>query len=467
MMRNRTIGMSRRRILKGLGAASALAPWLPILNAEGQENLFPKRLLLFYAPDGVAAIDDGGATFDWKPQGTETEFTLSAIHAPLTAVQSRIIVPYGLRFSAGGAGQEHAYGMSGLWSGATLNSPSGDANFDGGNGLRTGWGSGPSIDQYLSQLNGPEMPYALPVDAAVPETPHRTLTLGAQCMEPHSMHRMIYSGNDSPVHPQTDPAAAYDSLFAGLTSDGAAPPEVDAVRLARLDLLSRETERLRTKVGSREYDKVDAHLAGLRTLAQRLRAQGEAVAAGCVAPTGITTSPMSRFENSEAFPTEAAAMMQMVAKAFACDLTRIASIQLSRGFSGIVHSWVGAEQGHHTISHNSGDQRGILSKIDTWYAEQFAAMLTLLDSIPEGDGTVLDNTLVAWGREMGTTSHRMQPMPLILAGGARSGLRTGRFLEYRNDPHAKVLVSMLNLMGVETNSFGDRDPDSGPLQNLA
>lgn len=466
MTRSTTHGLSRRKLLAGIGASSILAPWLPILNAEGQEALFPKRLLLFYAPDGVAAIDDGGATFDWKPTGTETDFTLSAIHSPLQVHQSRIIVPYGLRFSAGGAGQEHAYGMSGLWSGATLNSPSGDANFDGGNGLRTGWGSGPSIDQYLSQLNGPDMPYTQPADAAIPETTHRTLTLGAQCMEPHSMHRMIYSGSNSPVHPQTDPAAAYDSLFAGLTSDGANAPQVDAVRLARLDLLSRETERLRSKVGSREYDKIDAHLTGLRTLSQRLRAEGEAVGAGCVAPSGITTSPTSRFENSEAFPTEASDMMQMVAKAFACDLTRIASIQLSRGFSNIVHSWVGAEQGHHTISHNSGDQRGILSKIDTWYAEQFAAMLTLLDEIPEGDGTVLDNTLVAWGREMGTTSHRMQPMPLILAGGARSGLRTGRFLEYRNDPHAKALVSILNLMGVETNTFGDRDPDSGPLANL-
>src|SRR5690606_29619327 len=115
-----------RNLLRGLGATAAVAPWLPILNADGQEALFPKRLLLFYAPDGVAAIDDGGATLDWTPQGTETDFTLADIHKPLEPFKSRIIIPHGMRFSAGGAGQEHAYGMSGLWSGATLNEPSGD-----------------------------------------------------------------------------------------------------------------------------------------------------------------------------------------------------------------------------------------------------------------------------------------------------------------------------------------------------
>src|SRR5690606_16354940 len=183
-----------------------------------------------------------------------------------------------------------------------------------------------------------ELPYQLPADAPVPETSHRTLTLGVQCMDPHSMHRMIYKGNNSPVHPQTDPQAAFDSLFAGLTTApaaGEAPVDADPVRLAQLDLLAREVEGLRPKVGSREYDKIEAHLTGLRTLEQRLRVTPASVGANCSVPTGIAAASQSRFENSDAFPAETEAMMSIVAHAFACDLTRIASVQLSRGFSNI------------------------------------------------------------------------------------------------------------------------------------
>lgn len=470
MRRITNVGFSRRSLLKGLGATAALSPLLPLLNAEGQENLFPKRLLLFYAPDGVAAIDHGGAAFNWKPQGSETDFELSAIHQPLEPLKSRIVIPYGMRFSAGGAGQEHAYGMSGLWSGASLNGPSGDANFDGGNGLRTGWGSGPSIDQILAAHSGGEAPYQRAPDDPAPETSFRTLELGVQCMDPHSMHRMIYKGNDQPIHPDTSPRAAFERLFGNVSSvsggnaDDAA--SVSVLQRAKLDLLMSEVEGLQRRVGSSEYEKVEAHLTALSSLRRRLDAEAPVVSERCQVPSEIAPDNPSRWENSESFPGEATSMMEMAAAAFACDLTRIASIQLSRGFSQIVHSWVGANQGHHTISHNDGDNRGILSAIDTWYAEQFATMLRLLDSIPEGNGTVLDNTLVVWGREMATTSHKMQPVPLILAGGANLGLRTGRWMDVPGEPHAKALVSICQLMGLETNSVGDRDPDSGPLPGL-
>lgn len=468
-MKRPSIGLSRRTLLQGLGASAALTPLLPLLNAQGQEGLVPKRLLLFYAPDGVAAIDDGGATLDWRPQGSETDFTFASIHQPLEPFKSKIIVPHGMRFSAGGAGQEHAYGMSGLWSGATLNGPSGDANFDGGNGLRTGWGSGITVDQYVANQYGAELPYQRAPGDAAPETLYRTLELGVQCAEPDSKHRMIYSGPDQPVHPETNPRAAFDRLFANVDpSMPSASTSVGAsvAKRAQLDLLLAEVTRLRGKVGSHEYTKVDAHLDGLSTLAQQLSAPAPTITAGCSVPTGEIPDGTSRFENSEAFPGEARAMIDIVKHVFACDLTRVASIQLSRGFSGIVHSWVGATQGHHTVSHNDGDNRAILSAIDTWYAEQFAYLLQQLDSVQEGDGTLLDNTLVVWGREMATTSHRMQPIPLLFAGGARGGLAGGRFIDVNREPHAKALVSIAQLMGAETNTFGDRDPDSGPLPGL-
>ena len=113
-----------------------------------------------------------------------------------------------------------------------------------------------------------------------------------------------------------------------------------------------------------------------------------------------------------------------------------------------------------------------------WHAQQIVALLQRMDSIPEGNGSLLDNTLVVWGRELGTTSHRMDPWPVVLAGSARGELQTGRFLQVgssgttgngnnrQREPSAKRLVSIARLMGLDINSFGNIDVDSGPLAGI-
>jgi hypothetical protein len=113
------------------------------------------------------------------------------------------------------------------------------------------------------------------------------------------------------------------------------------------------------------------------------------------------------------------------------------------------------------------DHRPDLQAIDTWYATQVADLLTKLDAVNEGTGTLLDNTLVVWGRELGTTSHRMQPVPFVMMGGGQLGLRAGRFIDVNNEPHAKMLVSIARMMGVDVANFGNIDVNSGPLVKLA
>jgi hypothetical protein len=464
--RSRSGGHSRRALLKGLGAGAALGPFIPLLNASGQEPVFPKRLLLFFSPDGTASIDHNGTIINWKPTGAETDFTFHSIHTPLEPWKSKIVVPWGLKMSAGGAGQEHAFGMAGLWSGAKLHPPGDGADFDGGNGQRTGWGSGASIDQIVAAASGPDAPYARGPNDAMQETAFRTVELGAQCADPHSMHRMIYKGDKQPIHPETNPLAAFNRLFANVSSTGMPDPQAaarNARKRAQLDLLMKEVERLRSRVGAEEYQKIDAHLSGLRVIERGLTAPTTSV--GCMVPTAPAAATSTR-ENSSTFQRDATAMMDLVVRAFACDRTRVASVQLSRGFSNIIHSWVGSTQGHHTISHLDGDHLTELQNIDRWYATQFAYLLSALDSVKEGSGTMLDNTLVAWGREMGTTSHKMQPVNLILAGKARGKLATGRLLDFNRQPHARLLVSIGRLMGLDMNTIGDIDVSSGPLAGI-
>src|SRR5690242_10404866 len=111
---------SRRALFKSLGVSAALAPFVPLLNASGQEAKRPKRLLLIFTPDGSADSDGPAGPIDWKPQGTETDFTLHEIQAPLTPLKSKLVVPWGLKMSAKGAGEQHAYGAAGMFTGSLL-----------------------------------------------------------------------------------------------------------------------------------------------------------------------------------------------------------------------------------------------------------------------------------------------------------------------------------------------------------
>jgi hypothetical protein len=150
----------------------------------------------------------------------------------------------------------------------------------------------------------------------------------------------------------------------------------------------------------------------------------------------------------------------------ACDVTRVATLQLSYGFSNVTHTWLGHTSAHHTMSHDGNDRRTQLQQIDTWYAEQFAYLLSKLDAVNEGTGTLLDNTLVVWGRELGTTAHRMERVPLVVAGGARGALVTGRNLSFDRQQHAKLLVSIGRVMGVDINGVGNRDTAGGALTGI-
>jgi hypothetical protein len=159
--------------------------------------------------------------------------------------------------------------------------------------------------------------------------------------------------------------------------------------------------------------------------------------------------------------------MDIATSVLACDLTRVMSLQISYAFSNVVHTWLGHTKGHHTMCHDGIDRRVELSAIDTWYTQQVAYLLGKLDSVSEGTGTLLDNTLVVWGRENGNTAHNQENVPFLLAGKAGGALRTGRYLNFTSfTPHAKLLVSVAQLMGMSITSVGDINPNSGPLAGL-
>lgn len=466
MQRHPFRGFSRRRLLQTLGLGAACGPLLPILNASGLEATRPKRLILLYTPDGCPALNYGSTT-SWQPQGTETNFTFGDIHEPLEPFKSKIVVPWGMTLTAGGAGEAHAYGMAGLWTGSTLNEPSAGADFDGGNGNRTGWGSGTSVDQLVAAAYGPESPYQRAVDDAMPETRFRSVALGVQCQNPTSLNRMTYSAPNQPIHPEMNPRNAFDRLLAGVMPAGGGGSTPDPARVKRnaerrllVDTLKQDLEQVRGKVGTADALKIDAHLEGLLALERQIGPDDPADVPVVACEPGIQPAA------NASFPDQIRQMMDITVASLACDVTRVVSLQISYAFSHVLHTWLGHTSDHHQMSHDGQDRRTQLTQIDVWYAEQVAYLLGKLDAVDEGSGTLLDNTLIAWGRELGSTAHRMDNTPFLLLGGAGGGLRGGRYLNVSGQQHAKALVSICQLMGMDVNSVGNRSMNSGSLPGL-
>jgi hypothetical protein len=273
-----------------------------------------------------------------------------------------------------------------------------------------------------------------------------------------------------------NPKAAFDRYFAGVTpSAGGAPPVVDptaaqtrAEQQAVLNLLKGEMPKIRAMVGTADYQKIDSHLEGLLAL-ERLNSSGATpmppvAGANCALPPA--SADVASPSNNAGFPTQVTQMMDITTALLACDVTRVVTLQLSYAFSNVVHTWLGHTKGHHTLCHDGLDERTPLSAIDVWYSQQVAYLLGKLDAVNEGNGTLLDNTLVVWGHENGTTAHRQDNVPFMLAGKAGGALRTGRFVNFPAKPHAMLLVSIAQIMGLPITSVGNIQMSSGPLVGL-
>jgi hypothetical protein len=173
-------------------------------------------------------------------------------------------------------------------------------------------------------------------------------------------------------------------------------------------------------------------------------------------------------------PTVTDAQMQVMARLAACDITRVMSLQYRVGENdGNPYPWLGITEGHHTLSHAGDDDtvsRDKLIKIYTWYAEMFGKLLGYLDAIPEAGGTVLDNSIVVWGSELGKgNTHDFRRTPFVFGGCAGGKVAGGRYLELpKGTSHSRLLVSMCQLMGLnDVVSFGKNDNGMGPLAGLS
>lgn len=441
---------NRRRLLQSLGAAAVLSPFVPLFDVRGEAEAPPRRVILIYTPHGT--VHD-----KWNPQGTEFDFTLPELLAPFEPYKdSNLIVLKGLRLNGIGGKGPHTRGMPLLFTGSEQ--LPGDKYEHGGEDDDLGWGGNvnASVDQVLAQ-------------AFTGRTPLDSLFLGYQCGGTHVANRMSFSGPDAPMTPIEDPQQAWDQLF-GLAALGQEAYErLKLKRTSSIDVVRSELNTLRARLGTQERPKLDAHLQALVDIEKGLQSAyecsvdplGEPVDAGANESSGVV---LSRH-------------IQMIVAALRCDMTRIVTLQVARGeWDANTYPWL--DQGgvgldyHHSHSHNEGPGNAVqalLIRMRRYYAEKVAELVAALAATPEGDGTMLDNTMVVWGSEVANGyTHSFNDMPFVVLGG-RNFLRSGRFAVHQDVAHHRLLVAILHAMGkTDVENFGENDVDvgSGPLDGL-
>lgn len=425
--------LTRRGFLRGL-LATSMATALPFVSgdsARGAPTDRAKRLVVFFTPNGTVhkhrRPTGGMLDFDFAP---------GSILEPLRARRSDLVVIDGLDFKGT---SNHEGGMA--------------AMLTGGGGA-TSETRGMSVDQWVASKLAADTRFAS-LEFGV-----QTSAWGAGVRT-----RMSYTGASSFASPIDDPGESLRRVFGNTTQT---PTELDAVALGRRSILDNartELMALRGVVPTNERAKLDVHLDAIRSMERSLGAGGSGAA--CSAPTLGAFDPYA----NASFPAVGRAQMDVLVAALACDATRVASIQWAHTVAPHVFSWTGTSEAHHALSHmDDGNAAGIEAfvKAERWFTEQFLYLIDRLRAMPEGSGTMLDNTLVVWAKEMGDSRlHVCTDVPFVLAGGAGGYLAKGRYINAAGASHQKLLVSICEAMGVTNRTFGDASISTGGLGGLS
>lgn len=409
---------SRRAVLAGLGASAAMLPLLHAEKAPAADGAFPKRIVTVTWTNGVMASS-------FYPTGTE--LTLGATLTPLEPYKSKIIMPVGLD-------QKVLLDMNNREYDGHFTYPclfTGTAE----NVAESRKPQGPSIDQVIADSIAKTTKLTAP-----------SLNLGVRSAgdgEPTS-----WKGPGQKNVPETDPVRLFNRLFAG----SAVPaPQVDALLLRRksiLDFLGKDLEAYGTRLGTEDRAKIQAHLTAIRDLEKQLEG-GAGPGLACTAPAQPTATKDT--------PTLMKLMFEMAGIALTCDHTRVITIDLydDGGGDGNNFPWLGISDDYHTVAHAGGNMAAQKTKIDNWIFSQVALMLAKLDGAKEGDGTALDNTVVVTANDMDDgANHYVGKTPFVLIGSCGGFFKTGQVQKYSKTAHNRLLVSLLNAMGVEVDSFG-------------
>jgi hypothetical protein len=442
------MSQSRRNFLRTLGVGSLALSLLDSRSARGQDASFPKRLILVFTPNGT--MPDA-----WGADGTRNDFTLRRILDPLKDFKPFLNVLQGIdqKSAYSGPGDGHQQGMGHLWTGVEL--LPGDIKGGCESCPAASFAGGISVDQQVANAIGADRPF-------------KSLELGVLVRSTEdTWSRMCYRGSGQPLPPENDPLKVYQRVFGKLGADPFGYQQQQALRKSMLDFVHKDFTAVRSELGSAERLRLDQHEAMLREIEQRLANPG-GLGATCKAPGAPATLDVRANANA---PMLGKLQTDLAVAALACDLTRVVSLQWTHSVGQLTFPWLGLSDRQHDLSHEGDsnlEAKEKLIKMNHWYAQQFAYLLGELKKVPEGpNGSMLDNTLVVWGNELGKgNSHTRNDIPFLLAGRAGGAVRAGQLLTFKDRPHNDLLATICRAMGLPQTTFGDMRFNTGLINEL-
>jgi hypothetical protein len=464
----------RRALLGTIGSAAFALPFLEMTRraraagptAAPMGGKIAKNLIVFYTPNGV--YHQG-----YWPSGGEKDFVLNAGMAPLEKYKDKLII-VGPQFAAGSKAPMAGTGLKHLVknAGAGGNPPQHQAQvFMTGDPVRVNYNQqtgdgltvhtqGASLDQMVAAVN--------------PGHRFGSLEFGLHPVGGDTPSSINFKADGSPMPRMQDPKAAFARVFEGVMDAAPAggpavkPTGPDPRRVAVSNFLHKRFDALTPKLGQTDRLALQGHLDAIREVEKRVLSAPPATTASC-APSKAMLQDVPQGAAFMEVPAVSANFHKTIALAMACDITRVSTITYGYpgggGVGGLHPVWLGINDAHHAMSHHGGDpgKTANLTKLAAWFSSQVANVMDELAKYPhpDGDGSLLDHTVVWWGSRHGEgNGHTNENIPCLLAGGgARVFGETGRFINLPGTNWCSLLLSLAKAYGVPVDSFG-----YGPLK---
>jgi hypothetical protein len=443
--------LSRRTILRGLGATLAL-PLLdsmaPAMKAATNSATNPAiRLGFVYTPNGIIPAS-------WTPTTEGTGFEFMRTMKALEPFRERVVVLSGLAQINGRA----------LGDGPGDHARAGATWLTGVHPKKTegaGIHAGVSADQIAAKELGKSTQLAsLEIGLDMP-------TLAGGCDSGYSCaytNTISWRGPTTPMPMEMNPRALFERLFGdGDSTDAAARLASLKEQRSILDYVSGDIDRLETGLGPSDRGKLTEYLEAIRDIERRIQKAEEQNA----------TMKVPVFERPAGVPAEfddhAKLMIDLQVLAFQADLTRVITFMIGREGSNRSYRNIGISDGHHNMTHHQNDPEKIekVTQIDTYHTKLFAYMLDKLQSTRDGEGSLLDHSLLLYGSSIcDGNAHTHHNLPLVLAGGAAGKVKGGRHIRFpKETPMNNLLLTMLDKAGLPApEKLGD---STGKVEHLS
>jgi hypothetical protein len=389
------LSLPRRTFLRGVGAAVAL-PFLeamvPAMTAVAKTAANPPRRW------GAVFFPNGAIMEQWSPATTGAGFDFSPSLKPLEGFRDSLVVVSNLT-RAGTTAGDHAVSAAGWLTGVYAKRTEAED-------VR----ASTTIDQIVAKQIGQDTPFPSLELATEDFTGYvGACTVGFSCVYANTI---CWSSPTTPLPMEINPRVVFERLFGepGTAEQRRAQRQRD---LSILDVITEEANALRRGLGARDRTRLGEYLDNVREIERRIQRSEEHSQTDATTPTAPVGIP-------DSFEEHVGLMFDLMAVAYQTDLTRVASFMMSRELSQRTYPQIGVSDQHHGVSHHGNDPEKIakVARINTYHARLFATFLEKLRSTSDGDGSVLDHSLIVFGGGMGNPNqHATGPLPMVIAGG--------------------------------------------------